>query len=59
MQLRDLVETLSEKKGQVDDYFTKKMDEISEKESQELARVDPDMAHERIKYLKAINQRLE
>lgn len=29
MQLRDLVETLSEKKGQVDEYFTKKMDEIS------------------------------
>lgn len=59
MQLRDLVDTLSEKKGQVDDYFTKKMDEIADQETSELQRIEPEIAHERIRFLKAINQRLD
>jgi len=37
LQLREMVDNLSEKKGQVDDFYTRKMEEISEKEKQEEA----------------------
>lgn len=57
--LRDMVENLGEKKAQVDEFFTKKMDAIEDKEKQELAKIEPDIAAERKKYLKAINTRLE
>lgn len=58
-QLREMVDGLAAKKGQVDDYFTKKMDEIAEKEKQELAKIEPEIALERKKYLKAIQVRLD
>jgi Glu-tRNA(Gln) amidotransferase subunit E-like FAD-binding protein len=53
-QLREMVDGLAAKKGQVDDYFTKKMDEIADKEKQELAKIEPEIILERKKYLKAI-----
>jgi hypothetical protein len=49
-----MVDGLASKKGQVDDYFTKKMDEIAEKEKTELAKIEPEIVLERKKYLKAI-----
>lgn len=58
-QLREMVDNLSEKKGDVDNFFTKKMQDIAEKERAELEKIDPEIAKERIKYLKAINMQLD
>ena len=57
--IRDKVEGLASMKQQVDDYYGKKVEEIAEKEKQELSKIDPEISGERKKYLKAINTRLE
>lgn len=43
----------------MDEFFTKKMEEISEKEKQELAKIEPEIVLERKKYLKLIQGRLD
>jgi len=59
MAMRDMMDGVADKKGQLDSYYTQKMEEIEEKEKQELEKIEPEIQHERVKFLKAINIRLD
>lgn len=59
LAMRDMMDGVADKKGQLDGYYTQKMDEIADKEKQELEKIEPEIQHERVKFLKAINIRLD